>query len=102
MIRKEMSALLLLCILLVYSGKSSAMNKGEKNIPNKEVSVESDRLPIADPYVMLYNNKYYAYGTGGTTAGEGFACFSSDDLKNWKREGQDGLLRGHCQGPRLH
>ncbi len=32
MIRKEMSALLLLCILLVYSGKSSAMNKGEKNI----------------------------------------------------------------------
>ena len=48
-----MSALLLLCILLVYSGKSSAMNKGEKNIPNKEVSVESDRLPIADPYVML-------------------------------------------------
>ena len=48
----------------------------------------SDRLPIADPYVMLYNNKYYAYGTGGTTKGEGFACFSSDDLKNWKREGQ--------------
>ena len=88
MIKKEMSALLLLCILLVYSGKSNAMNKGEKNIPNKEVSVESDRLPIADPYVMLYNNKYYAYGTGGTTAGEGFACFSSDDLKNWKREGQ--------------
>ena len=50
MIKKEMSALLLLCILLVYNGKSSAMNKGEKNIPNKEVSVESDRLPIADPY----------------------------------------------------
>lgn len=49
---------------------------------------EADRLPIADPYVMLYNNKYYAYGTGGTTKGEGFACFSSDDLKNWKREGQ--------------
>lgn len=37
---------------------------------------------------MLYNNKYYAYGTGGTTKGEGSACFSSDDLKNWKREGQ--------------
>ena len=52
------------------------------------VSVETNYLPIADPYVMFYNNKYYAYGTGGTTAGEGFACFSSDDLKNWKREGQ--------------
>ena len=27
-------------------------------------------------------------GTGGTVEGEGFACFSSDDLKNWTREGQ--------------
>lgn len=50
--------------------------------------VESDYLPIADPYVMLYEGKYYAYGTGGTVEGEGFACFSSDDLKSWKREGQ--------------
>ena len=49
--------------------------------------VESDYLPIADPYVMLYEGKYYAYGTGGTVEGEGFACFSSDDLKNWTREG---------------
>ena len=50
--------------------------------------VESDYLPIADPYVMLYEGKYYAYGTGGTVEEEGFACFSSDDLKNWTREGQ--------------
>lgn len=50
--------------------------------------VESDYLPIADPYVMLYEGKYYAYGTGGTVEGEGFACFSSDDLRNWTREGQ--------------
>ena len=50
--------------------------------------VESDYLPIADPYVMLYEGKYYAYGTGGTVEGEGFACFSSDDLKSWTREGQ--------------
>lgn len=25
---------------------------------------------IADPYVMLYEGKYYAYGTGGTVEGE--------------------------------
>ncbi len=50
--------------------------------------VELAYLPIADPYIMLYDGKYYAYGTGGTLEGEGFACFSSDDLKNWKREGQ--------------
>lgn len=50
--------------------------------------VESDFLPIADPYVLLYEGKYYAYGTGGTVHGEGFVCFSSEDLKTWKREGQ--------------
>lgn len=72
MMKKEVYILLLFCSLFVYNGSIRA----------------SERLPIADPYVMLYNNTYYAYGTGGTKAGEGFACFSSDDLKNWKHEGQ--------------
>ena len=67
---------------------TDAVNKEENVFLRENKIYEADRLPIADPYVMLYNNKYYAYGTGGTTKGEGFACFSSDDLKNWKREGQ--------------
>lgn len=50
--------------------------------------VETDRLPIADPYIMLFNNKYYAYGTGGDVEGEGFACYSSNDLENWTRDSQ--------------
>lgn len=59
----------------------------------EKLVVESDHLPIADPYVMLYEGKYYAYGTGGTVEGEGFACFSSDDLKT-------GRVRGrHCRLP---
>lgn len=72
--KKNYILLLLLC--LCFAGCK------EKTV------VESDYLPIADPYVMLYEGKYYAYGTGGTVEGEGFACFSSDDLKNWTREGQ--------------
>ncbi len=52
------------------------------------VTVESDYLPIADPYVLFHEGKYYAYGTGGTVHGDGFACFTSTDLKTWKREGQ--------------
>ena len=71
--KKNYILLLLLC--LCFAGCK------EKTV------VESDYLPIADPYVMLYEGKYYAYGTGGTVEGEGFACFSSDDLKNWTREG---------------
>ena len=72
--KKNYILLLLLC--LCFAGCK------EKTV------VESDYLPIADPYVMLYDGKYYAYGTGGTVEGEGFACFSSDDLKSWTREGQ--------------
>lgn len=53
---------------------------------SEKLVLESDRLPIADPYVLLYKGIYYAYGTGGIS-GEGFACFSSTDLKTWKREG---------------
>ena len=61
--KKNYILLLLLC--LCFAGCK------EKTV------VESDYLPIADPYVMLYEGKYYAYGTGGTVEGEGFACFSS-------------------------
>ena len=86
--KKGISVLLSFCVLFIYAGSINAINEGGENATSRNEQIESDRLPIADPYVMLYNNKYYAYGTGGTTAGEGFACFSSDDLKNWKREGQ--------------
>ena len=53
--KKNYILLLLLC--LCFAGCK------EKTV------VESDYLPIADPYVMLYDGKYYAYGTGGTVEG---------------------------------
>ena len=39
------------------------------------------RLPIADPYVLCYGGKYYAYGTNA----EGFEVYQSADLKHWTR-----------------
>ncbi|NDV58080.1 glycoside hydrolase family 43 protein [Bacteroides sp. 519] len=51
-------------------------------------NIKKDYLPIADPYIMTYNGKYYAYGTGGDTSDEGFACYSSSNLVSWKLEGQ--------------
>ena len=87
MLKKRFYILLFFCLLLGGNVNSSTVDKGDNNAPFENKSTETDYLPIADPFVMLYNNKYYAYGTGGTVS-EGFACFSSDDLKNWKREGQ--------------
>lgn len=42
-------------------------------------------VPLADPYILLDNGVYYAYGTHD---GDGIRCYSSVDLENWKDEGQ--------------
>ena len=47
-------------------------------------------LPVAfgDPYVLrAKSGKYYMYGTGAG-AKNGFSAYSSDDMANWKKEGQ--------------
>ncbi len=58
---------------------------------SKEKSVEySNPLNVAfgDPYILDNGNgTFYMYGTGGG-AKDGFAAYSSDDLVNWKKEGQ--------------
>lgn len=41
-------------------------------------------VPLADPFILLHENKYYAYGT---YAVDGIAVFVSDDLKTWEPAG---------------
>ena len=52
--------------------------------PDKESPTEvlSTTLPIADPYILLYDGTCYAYGT---SIGNGFEVYYSDDLEYWKR-----------------
>jgi beta-xylosidase len=45
-------------------------------------------VSIGDPYVLHDSGtRYYMYGTGGG-AKDGFPAYSSNDLVNWKHEGQ--------------
>ncbi len=46
---------------------------------------EKSQIPLADPYILLDGGKYYAYGTHDAS---GIRCYSSDDLRVWKYEGQ--------------
>jgi len=46
---------------------------------------EVSQVPLADPYILLEDGKYYAYGTHDAS---GIRCYSSDDLRTWKDEGQ--------------
>ncbi len=43
-------------------------------------------INIRDPFILLYNGKYYLYGTRGETAwgsASGLDVYVSDDLENW-------------------
>lgn len=43
-----------------------------------------DIIPLADPYILLDNGTYYAYGT---YAADGIAYFTSKNLKDWEYGG---------------
>ena len=46
--------------------------------------VEMSEVPLADPYILLEDGVYYAYGTHSA---DGIECYTSHDLKTWKLEG---------------
>lgn len=50
-----------------------------------DVPIESKTtlVPLGDPFILLYNNTYYAYGTN---AEDGIEVYTSDDLNKWKKE----------------
>ena len=44
----------------------------------------SNPMALADPYILLENGVYYAYGT---SSDHGIEVFTSTDLENWTRKG---------------
>ena len=49
-----------------------------------KISAQSSEVPLADPYVLLYDDIYYAYGTHSN---DGIEVYTSDDLVHWKNAG---------------
>jgi beta-xylosidase len=43
---------------------------------------QAQKLPLADPFILYYNNLYYAYGT---TDPDGIAVYTSADLTYWTK-----------------
>ncbi|MCR5485753.1 MAG: glycoside hydrolase family 43 protein [Clostridiales bacterium] len=64
---------------------------------DKEYPRKLSDIVIRDPFVLVYDGKYYMYGTGAS--GRGYGCFVSPDLINWSEpvtvferpEGFDGI-----------
>lgn len=72
-------ALIFCSILHCGANNLNPNDSPEKTSPAEIVSAT---LPIADPYILLHNGTYYAYGT---SVGNGFEVYYSNDLESWKR-----------------
>ncbi|MFA7493577.1 MAG: 1,4-beta-xylanase, partial [Proteiniphilum sp.] len=59
--KKELNILiiLILCLTVAIFCKSYPSSK-----VNSKVNITGKRVPLADPFILLYNDTYYLYGTG--------------------------------------
>ncbi len=75
---------------VLFTGIISPHSSYSQNSERKKAATYQNPLPVefGDPYVLhAADDIYYMYGTGGA-AKNGFAAYSSQDLVNWKSEGQ--------------
>lgn len=54
-------------------------------------------IALADPFILVHNGVYYAYGT---VAADGIAVFQSNDMKLWKKESKLALDKANSWGDR--
>lgn len=52
------------------------------SISSNQAEQASSSVPLADPFILLHEGRYYAYGTH---VKEGIEVWCSDDLLNWKQ-----------------
>ncbi|MDR0395181.1 MAG: glycoside hydrolase family 43 protein [Tannerella sp.] len=81
---KKKFVLFLLWLLIVPVGckESGSDKKNQKPDTENSPAVVSKTLPLADPYILFFDNMYYIYGTN---VGNGFDVYRSKDLEYWER-----------------
>lgn len=82
-----------LALVYVISNNKGLFSLGETPV------YYTNPLPVGlgDPYVLLASDgNYYMYGTDETQKLEGFGVYSSNNLKDWKYEGQ--VYKGNSKG----
>lgn len=67
-------------ILYLLIGLNSYSCSGDGQGQEQETGTEISKVPLGDPFIMLWEGQYYAYGT---LSENGIAVFVSDDLLNW-------------------
>lgn len=77
--KKILSLLLAVAVIL----SSFAFTVSAEN----DYPIKREDLRIRDPFVLVYDGKYYMYGTC-LSRGEGYGCCVSEDLENWSEPQQ--------------
>lgn len=67
----------LLIVFCSYTGVVGAKNRSKTKTVTKSV-------PLGDPFILLHDGTYYAYGTH---AADGIEVYTSKDLRKWKLHG---------------
>ncbi|HHV87094.1 MAG TPA: family 43 glycosylhydrolase [Petrimonas sp.] len=61
----------------------------------KQMIHPDDRVSLADPFILLHEDVYYAYGTHSN---DGIEVFTSNDLKTWRKAEKLALHRDDSYG----
>lgn len=72
-----------MCILVTACNSKNP--NGEKEKMTMDSTIVMEYVPLADPFILLHNDIYYAYGT---STDEGFEVYYSDNLRSWKKHPQ--------------
>lgn len=85
----SMALTLILLFIALSIGVSAASNEEEPFVFEIDPAVinmtetrKTSEIHIRDPFVLVYGQKYFMYGTGAA-AGHGYGCYVSEDLENW-------------------
>lgn len=70
---------------------------GNFNMSKNQPNSSENKVPLADPFILLHNNLYYAYGTH---AADGIEVYTSTDLMKWQKEPKLALHKNDSYGER--
>lgn len=87
-----MKKLIYICLLLPFAFCGFSCSKSEKSD-----FVFEPEVPLGDPFILLYEGTYYAYGTN---ADNGIEVYTSDDLLYWSKSNKLALISEDSWGGR--
>lgn len=85
----------LACLFSIICCGSDDVSNEENGNRSESSNVVSEKLPIADPFILYHEGTYYAYGTSSDS---GFEVYYTKDLVSWKKSGSFALDKKDSYG----